>query len=418
MDFLSVRTILESAVKPALGCTEPASIAFAAAVGGELVGKPITSVSVDLSENIAKNAQNVKIPCSTIQGVETAAGLGALLSNPDRELELFWELTPELVHEVDTLRKEGRLKARVVPSNGFYIHCSVTGKRGMAETFLRKGHASISETRLNEETLFQSTLPDPPPVSSIPFSELVSIAQQIPVEHLEWLSPSIEMNARASREGSQKAYGMGLGHFLDTCYPGNAELPLFVRKGVAGACDVRMSGSCFSIATVMGSGNQGIATILPAYLVGKRQNLPQEQVLRAVAMSILLTVSLKEKMGKLSPMCGGIIAAIGSAVACSWLLGASLQQMAFAAKNIVGNLTGVVCDGAKEGCCLKISTGSAEAVLSAQMALQNVSVPEGNGIVSANIDRTLENFAQISSRGMKEMDALILNLTDCGISST
>ncbi len=411
-------SFLSSEVKPALGCTEPAAVAWTTAQAKNLLGGRIELVEVTVSRNIYKNAMSVIVPPTQEAGVSIAAALGVVMEGPAEDLLLLQSVTVTDVAKARELTEQGKVKLVLSEQEGVYIRARVIGNRGWAEAHVAGSHTNMVKAIVNGATILtlredgfesKSAMVD---FTGYSFGELVKTVVNLPLEDISFLQAGIEMNLFIAEKGLENTVGLGVGTGLKSLLAKGLlsnDLANRVRMNVAAACDARMAGLRLPVMTTVGSGNHGIVAIVPVAIAAREMNASQTQVLRALALSHVITAYVKNHTGRLSPVCGCAVAAgAGAAAALTWLWGGNLAQMEGAVKNIIGNLVGMLCDGAKGGCALKLSTSAGEAVIAAQLALQNVIVSSSDGIVAETLEGTVQNLGQISTDGMLSTDPVIL----------
>ncbi|MEA4892043.1 MAG: L-serine ammonia-lyase, iron-sulfur-dependent, subunit alpha [Peptococcaceae bacterium] len=416
--------LLHAELKPAIGCTEPAAIALAAARTMDYLQEEPVSLEVELSGNIYKNAFAVTIPGTGESGVALAAALGAVLPNARLELQLFEEMTPECLAAAKGLLAEDKVKIVVLEPapEKFYLHVKAKGKKREAETWTEKYHTNMTRAALNGRPIMvcpdrlpgQESRPANTNLTSRELRDLVVLAEQLPVDDLEFLLEGVKMNKAMAAEGLKQRAGLGLGWAVKSLMDAHAmggDLLTRIRIEVAAACDGRMGGIKQPVMSTTGSGNQGILVSLPIALVAEERKLSKEKVLRGLALGNLITAYVKQFIGKLTPICGCAIAAgLGVAGAVAWMLGGSPEQVEAATRNMMANLAGMICDGAKGGCAFKLASSASESVLAALLALEGVEVGKEEGIVSCTLKETVENVAILCTKGMANQDQALIEI--------
>lgn len=416
MDAEKYIDILKKEVRPALGCTEPIAVAYAAATARGALGKVPKAIDVQVSGNVLKNAMGVGIPGTRMKGVDIAAALGALAGNADLKLEVLNDLSGDDVETAEQYVKDGKVKVDLADTDEklyIYVKCSVDDDSG--EALIRKTHTNIAFVKKNGELLAASgSEADGVQAEDgygVSFTDIYEFADKCPIEKLEFLREGIKMNWDMAEYGLEKKPGLAVG---STIFEGFdlAENPRdlynYASAMAAAAADARMTGMPFPVMSTAGSGNHGITTVVPVAAVAKRLHCSDEKLLRAVALSDLVTVLVKESIGKLSAMCGcGIGASIGACCGMLYLQDASPAQMCDAAKNIVADVSGIVCDGAKQGCALKIATAVSSAGRCAMLALKKHVVGSENGIVGTSFETTMDNLGKLVHDGMRETTGTI-----------
>ena len=410
--------MLRDEVRPALGCTEPAAVAFTVAKARDFLGGQINRIRLSVSGNIYKNALAVTIPNTAEAGLQMAAALGLLCGDVDKGLQVFTGVGMEDVIKAKELLRKGAVDIRILKAEGVYIEARVEGEHGWAEVVVSGGHTHVTRTLVNGNLVFRAS--DPLSLSrrkdrdltDYSLEELIQAVEQFPLADIAFLQDGIDMNLAMAETGLALRAGLGVGAGLkDLMERGvlGSDLSNRTKMTVAAAADARMAGVDQPVMSTMGSGNQGIGAIVPVALVAREQKASSEQTLRALALSHLLTAYVKTFAGRLSTMCGCAVAAgVGAAAALTWLMGGTTEQVAGAVKNMIGNLAGMICDGAKGGCALKLSTSAGEAILAANLALTGVSISAKDGIIEVSVEETIRNLGRLSSSGMLCTEETIL----------
>ena len=412
--------LLRSEVIPAIGCTEPIAVALCVARAKELLGCEPDTITVYLSKNVYKNALAVGIPNTGMTGLPIAIALGATVGKSEYMLEVLRDATPETVAYAKDymLRVPAQIHVNYEAPSILYIHAEV-----------RKGDQTAQATIMDEHTNFveSGTRSQEPRLNSkidttenaLSLRRVYDFAMEVDIHDLTFLKEGAEMNTAAAETSFADQYGHGLGRLLRantlTATPEMEKLfgnTLFTKiiSYTCGACDARMSGAMVQVMSNSGSGNQGISCSIPVYLYAKENNCTEEQILRALALSNLTVIYIKQSLGRLSALCGCVVAATGSAAGITYLMGGNYEEITYAIKNMIANISGMICDGAKPGCALKVTSGVATAIFSAYLAMQHSYADSTEGIVEDDIDRTIRNLTRIGHDGMKVTDDLILDI--------
>jgi L-cysteine desulfidase len=412
--------LLRSEVIPAIGCTEPIAVALCVARAKELLGCEPDAITVYLSKNVYKNALAVGIPNTGMTGLPIAIALGATVGKSEYMLEVLRDATPETVAYAKDymLRVPAQIHINYEAPSILYIHAEV-----------RKGDQTAQATIMDEHTNFveSGTRSQEPRLNSkidttenaLSLRRVYDFAMEVDIHDLTFLKEGAEMNTAAAETSFADQYGHGLGRLLRantlTATPEMEKLfgnTLFTKiiSYTCGACDARMSGAMVQVMSNSGSGNQGISCSIPVYLYAKENNCTEEQTLRALALSNLTVIYIKQSLGRLSALCGCVVAATGSAAGITYLMGGNYEEITYAIKNMIANISGMICDGAKPGCALKVTSGVATAIFSAYLAMQHSYADSTEGIVEDDIDRTIRNLTRIGHDGMKVTDDLILDI--------
>ena len=412
--------LLRSEVVPAIGCTEPIAVALCVARAKERLGCEPDAITVYLSKNVYKNALAVGIPNTGMTGLPIAIALGATVGKSEYMLEVLRDATPEAVAYAKEymLRVPAQIHINYDAPSILYIHAEVRKGDKTAQATIMDGHTNFVESgtrsqepRLNSE--IDTT------ENALSLRRVYDFAMEVDIHDITFLKDGAEMNTAAAETSFADQYGHGLGRLLRantlTATPEMEKLfgnTLFTKiiSYTCGACDARMSGAMVQVMSNSGSGNQGISCSIPVYLYAKENNCNEERTLRALALSNLTVIYIKQSLGRLSALCGCVVAATGSAAGITYLMGGNYEEITYAIKNMIANISGMICDGAKPGCALKVTSGVATAIFSAYLAMQHSYADSTEGIVEDDIDRTIRNLTRIGHDGMKVTDDLILDI--------
>lgn len=413
-------TLIKQEVIPAIGCTEPVAVALAVARAKEVLGTIPDKIEVSLSSNMLKNAMGVGIPGTGMVGLPIAIALGALIGKSEYGLEVLKDLNPEALEQgkkmIDDKVMTVYLKQKITEK--LYIEVLVTKGNDSAQVIISRSHTRFSHIQRNEEILLQLDDETNGEISSeksvnLSFNKVCDFALESPVEDLKFILDASVMNRAASNESMKGEYGHSV---AQTVTNGSQQKvmgnTIFTRmlSVTAAACDARMAGAMFPVMSNSGSGNQGIAATLPVSVFAEETGKSEDELARALVLSHLMTIYIKQSLGRLSGLCGAIVAATGSACGITYLMGGSRDQIAYSIKNMIGNITGMICDGAKPSCALKVSNGVSTATLSALMAMDNKVVTSIEGITDEDVDKTILNLTKIGSEGMNETDRMVLEI--------
>lgn len=415
--------LLKEEVRPALGCTEPVAIALASAYGAQLLGEEPQKIEISSSRAIYKNGMDVGIPGIDKTGLDVAAALGAALADPSGGLELLGAIDENTRKKADKFLEEKRVLVEVASDDRpVYIEARLESENHTSRVLILDRHDRLVELSLDGKLVH--SLDEEAASSALDkklkedfynskILDIVESVEKLPVEELAFLLEGLEINLEAARLGIKDSYGLGVGHSMEK----NMEEGLVARDFAnmaylltAAASDVRMSGERVSVMSSSGSGNNGLTAILPLAALRELRPLDDEAMIRALAISHLLTSYIKYYIGRLSNLCGcSIAAAIGSGSAIAWLL-SGRDIIPATINNIIANQSGVICDGAKPGCALKLGTAASTAVQSALLALQGTILEDHNGITSPVVERSIKNLAALSSPGMASVDDTVISI--------
>ena len=415
--------LLRSEVIPAIGCTEPIAVALCTARAKELLGAEPDAITVYLSKNVYKNALAVGIPNTGMTGLPIAIALGATVGKSEYMLEVLRDATPEAVAYAKEymLRVPATIKVDYDAPSLLYIHVEVANGDRTAQATIIDEHTNFVPSPISNS---QSPIANnQSPIANSPeclnLRRVYDFAMEVDTHELTFLLEGAQMNTAAAETSFADQYGHGLGRLLRantlTATPEMEKLfgnTLFTKiiSYTCGACDARMSGAMVQVMSNSGSGNQGISCSIPVYLYAKENQCTKEQTLRALALSNLTVIYIKQSLGRLSALCGCVVAATGSAAGITFLMGGNYEEITYAIKNMIANISGMICDGAKPGCALKVTSGVATAIFSAYLAMQHSYADSTEGIVEDDIDRTIRNLTRIGHDGMKVTDDLILDI--------
>ncbi len=423
--------ILNSEMELATGCTEPGAIALTAAYAGkelEKLGDTVCSIKILASVNIIKNAMAAGIPGTDYTGIPYAAAIGFFAAAPDRQLEVINSVSDEVYQKAEELVTSEKVTVMLadVP-NKLYIDVTAHGKEHTVRAVIADLHTNLTLIKVDGETIFASeSAADPQSgkdtVSPEEIAEFLTVQKifdfcdkELDPENdpIDIIRQAIEVNSRICEEGVKHKYGLAIAHILErNCREGVMTRDMTTNSMIitsAGA-DARMAGAPFSVVTNSGSGNQGIAATMPVVAMADWRYLPEDKMIRAVTMSNLITIRIKSRFGRLSAMCGASVAATGASCGIVYLLGGGYQEICNTIHNMIGNVTGMLCDGAKADCALKISSCTNAAFQAALMAIRGVRVKHTDGIVEHSVERTIDNFAILGNEGSVPMDAAILRM--------
>lgn len=420
--------LLHKEVKPALGCTEPIAVALAAARTMETLKSKARTVadyeiSVEVSGNILKNGMGVGIPGTGMVGLHIAAALGAVCGNSSYGLEVLKDLTEEDVNSAKALVKDGKVKIKVADSPKIlYVKVTVTTPEHNAWTVIEDDHDRIVETGIDGSVsdFRKGGSGKSSPVKgaldyNLTVEEIYSFALGAAFEDIRFILEDRDLNLALAKEGLKGKYGLEVGKSIRENQQEvfGDDFLSFAMGLTAAASDARMAGCKLPAMSNSGSGNQGITVSMPVIAYALKYDVDDERLARALILSNLVAIHIKGYLGKLSALCGCVIASTGSACGIVFLRGGSYDQVCSAIKNMIGNITGMVCDGAKVGCAMKVASGVACAVQSCVLALRGICIKETDGIIDKDIEKTIRNLGRIGSAGMQSTDHLIQQIMLC-----
>ena len=404
--------LVHKEVVPAIGCTEPMAVALCTAKATEQLGCRPERIEALLSANILKNAMGVGIPGTGMIGLPIAIALGALIGKSEYQLEVLKDLTPEALEEgkqyINEKRIDIRLKEGICDKLYIEIICSAGDKRSEAiiagsHTHFVSGDASYSRTSSsdNDDEI------------ALNMRLVYDFATTAPLDEIRFIEEARRLNMDAAREALKGNYGHNLGKTIDRPLSkgifGNSIFAHIISR-TASACDARMGGAMIPVMSNSGSGNQGICATNPVCVYAKENENTEEELLRALMLSHLTAIYIKQSLGKLSALCGCVVASIGSSCGITYLMGGDYEHICYSVKNMIANLTGMICDGAKPSCSLKITSGVSTALLSALLSIGGKCVTADEGIVDNCVDKSIHNLTAIGADAMTKTDELVLDI--------
>ena len=402
-----------------IGCTEPMAVSLCVAKACETLGTKPEKIEVSLSANIFKNAMGVGIPNSGMTGLPIAIALGVVAGKSEYGLEVLRDVDKEAVEKAKALLESNAPTITVADeSNGIlYIKVVVEAGKDSAEAVISGSHTNFSSLKRNGEEVASAETVGGSTTEvkevELTLRKVYDFAENVDLEKIEFIGETAQRNVAAAELSFTGDYGHGLGAMLHSGVAKNIfgdTLFTNILAHTSGACDARMSGAMVPVMSNSGSGNQGISATVPVAIFALANDVPREKMLRALVLSHLTVIYIKQSLGRLSALCGCVVAATGSACGITRLMGGGYEEVAGAVKNMVANLTGMICDGAKPSCSLKVTSGVATAVLSATLAMNGRVTTPLEGIIEENVDNCIRNLTSIGRNGMNETDKLILDI--------
>lgn len=412
--------LINQEVIPAIGCTEPIAVALASAKAAEVLGQKPERIEVFLSANILKNAMGVGIPGTGMVGLPIAIALGALIGKSEYGLEVLRDLTPEAV-ETGKVMIEGKSIHIALKENvdKLYIEVCCYAGNDSACVIICREHTNIAYIEKNNTVLVDLRKEDTNNVADqersleLSFSMVYEFAMEMPLDEIRFILKTAELNRKAAEDSVKGNYGHTVSKTVTGEYGrkfmGNSTFTRMLAM-TAAACDARMDGAMIPVMSNSGSGNQGIAATLPVVSFAEDIKCSEEQLIRALMLSHLMVIYIKQSLGRLAALCGCVVAATGASCGITYLMGGTKTQISYAIKNMIGNLTGMLCDGAKPSCAMKVSSGVSTAMLSALMAMENKVVTAVEGIIDEDVDQSIRNLTSVGSVGMEATDRLVLDI--------
>ncbi len=420
MDNNQIIALIKREVVPAIGCTEPAAVALCTAYATEALGCRPGRIDVQLSGNMLKNAMGVGIPGTGMTGLPIAVALGALIGKSAYQLEVLKDVCPEAVAAAKSFLAEKRIAIGLTKDSDetlyIEVRCEAGEKRSRA--IIARDHTRLVylegpcvQTQDLRAQLGKEQ--EETAENDLTLRRVFEFATTAPLADLEFINESRRLNEAAAEEALKGNYGHELGKTLSRPLgKGIMGDSIFshIISATSSACDARMAGAMIPVMSNSGSGNQGIAATLPVVVFARENHNTEEELTRALVLSHLTAIYIKQSLGRLSCLCGCVVASTGSSCGMTYLMGGGYDQVACSVKNMIANLAGMVCDGAKPSCALKVSSGVSTAVLSAMLAVQNHSVTSTEGLIEDDVDRCIRNLTRLGSVGMQETDKMVLDI--------
>ena len=411
--------LINREVVPAIGCTEPIAVALCTARAAELLDTQPEKIEVRLSANILKNAMGVGIPGTGMIGLPIAVALGALVGRSEYRLEVLRDVTPEAVGRgaryIDEKRVCISLKEDIAEK--LYIEVEASAGERRAVAVIAGGHTAFVYLERDGEVLLDkrtaSVAEEEAGEVPLTLRRVWDFAMTAPLDELRFILETRRVNKAAAERAFAGEFGHCVGRTL-RCERERRVMgdSIFSRilSSTSAACDARMAGAMIPVMSNSGSGNQGIAATLPVVVYADETAADEEHTIRALVLSHLTVIYIKQSLGRLSALCGCVVAATGSSCGITYLMGGAYGQVAAAVKNMIANLTGMICDGAKPSCSMKLTSGVSTAVISAMMAMDGHCVTPVEGIIEEDVDKCIRNLTAIGRDGMNETDRVVLGI--------
>lgn len=414
----SIIKLIKREVVPAIGCTEPAAVSLAVAKATEMLGTLPEKITLSLSGNIIKNAMGVGIPGTGMIGLPIAVALGALIGKSEYGLEVLKDVDDSAVEAGRRYISENRISINHCQDAVSNLHIDVKAESedkyaravisGSHQNFillddngkilLDKGQSSDADADLNEDIRLDA-------------ETVYRFAMEAPIDDIRFILEAKRLNNAAAELGMKGTFGHALGATMNRGHGLIGDSPMeHIMALTSAACDARMGGAPIAVMSNSGSGNQGITATMPVVSFANDINATEEQTIRALVLSHLTSIYIKQSLGRLSALCGCVVASTGASAGLVYLMGGDFNQVCAAIKNMVANLTGMICDGAKPACSMKISSGVSTSVMSAMLAMNGKCVSSSEGIISDDIDKTICNLTSIGREAMQETDRLVLRI--------
>ena len=413
-------SLVKREVVPAVGCTEPIAVALCVAKATETLGCLPETIEVWLSANILKNAMGVGIPNTGMIGLPIAIALGAICGKSEYQLEVLKDADTESVAQARQYLEMHTIDIKLKDdiTEKLYIEIVATAGGSTAKTIISGSHTNFVYIEKNKEILHDTRQEsmeqeDDSDDSWLSLRKVYDFAMTAPLDEIDFINESRRLNEAAARQSLHGNYGHLLGKTLTRPLgKGIMGDSIFshIISATACACDARMAGAMIPVMSNSGSGNQGICATLPVVVYAEENHNTDEELTRALMLSHLTAIYIKQSLGKLSALCGCVVASTGSSCGITYLMGGGYDQVCASVKNMIANLSGMICDGAKPSCALKLASGVSTAVLSAMLAVSGECVSSTEGIIDDDVDRSIHNLTKIGKDAMNETDRCVLDI--------
>ena len=413
-------SLVNKEVVPAIGCTEPMAVALCTAKAATTLGRRPERIEVFLSPNMLKNAMGVGIPGTGMIGLPIAVSLGALIGKPEYELEVLKDLTPATLEQGKRYINDADIDIKLKQGNVDKLYIEVVCHAGsdMATAIISGSHTHFVYVERNGEVVMDNRgghggSDEEEDDIQLNFRLVYDFATTAPLDEISFILKTKEYNMKAAEESIKGNYGHCLGKTMDRplshgIFGDNIFSHILSRT--ASACDARMGGAMIPVMSNSGSGNQGICATNPVVVYAMENENTEEELIRALMLSHLTAIYIKQSLGKLSALCGCVVASTGSSCGITYLMGGDYTRICNSVKNMVANLTGMICDGAKPSCALKISSGVSTALLSALLSMEGKCVTSAEGIVDDDVDKCIHNLTSIGADAMRATDDMVLDI--------
>lgn len=418
-------TLLKNDVVPALGCTEPVCVALCAANAGKMTGNKICSIEVEVNAGIYKNGMSAGIPGCDYVGLPYAAALGAYLKNPEKGLELLEDITPEILEQMKELCGMAAVSVKIKEhGQGLYVKCKIKTEADMITSVIRGTHTNLVYLEKNGKIIYEKNQENGQAsdnalieaLKQMTIAQIRQVADTASEEELHFLMDGVEMNERLAAYSEDKKVGVGIADTLRSEKGSEVlknDLLTRIMLKVSSAAESRLDGCPLPTMSSSGAGTKGLVVILPVSEAADALEVSMEKKVRALAIAHLVNRYINAYIGKLSPMCSCVMASSTAAsVGIAYLLGGSDEQLGYAVRNMSGTVTGMICDGGKVGCAMKVATGSSAALLCALTAVHDAPLRVSDGICAETPEDCIRHMAQIGNQGMAQTDKEIIHIME------
>lgn len=419
LDRIKIIELIKREVVPAIGCTEPIAVALCVAKAKEILGTKPNKIEVFLSANMLKNAMGVGIPSTHEIGLPISIALGVIIGKSEYGLEVLKDSTPEAVTEASQYIKDTDINIELKKESCDKLYIEVRAYNGdeSAKAIILGNHTHFVYLSKNAEVLFNaessSSAQENEEDVKLNLRCIYDFATTESFENIRFILEAGKVNKAAAEFAFDKNYGHSIGRMLLTGSKSNLigeSVYTKVLSYTSAACDARMAGAMVKVMSNSGSGNQGISATLPVVVYAEEMGKSEEDLARALILSHLTAIYIKQSLGRLSALCGCVVSGTGSSCGITYLMGGGYKEVCYSIQNMIANITGMLCDGAKPSCSLKVATGVSTAMLSAMMAMDGKYVTSAEGIVDEDVDKTIRNLTRIGSSGMLETDKIVLDI--------
>ena len=409
--------ILEEELLPAMGCTEPIAVAYAAALSRDTLGCRPERLEINVSGNILKNVKSVVVPnTGHLRGTAAAAVAGVVAGRADKELEVIACVTPEQQEEIRAYLESCPVTVGLADSDQiFYIEVIAYAGEDSAKTVISGYHTNVVRKERNGKIMFQKEEGAEQKESPYDSKSLLSMegildfADTVELDDVrEVVQRQMDYNYAIAQEGLKGNYGANIGSVLLHHY--GEDIKVKAKAYAAAGSDARMNGCELPVVIVSGSGNQGITASVPVITYAKEMGVSEEKMMRAVILSDLVTIHQKSGIGRLSAYCGAVSAGAGAGAAIAYLNGGGYEEIVHTMVNALAIVSGIVCDGAKASCAAKIAAAVDAGILGYEMYQDGQQFWGGDGIVSKGVENTINNVGRLAREGMRETDKEIIQI--------
>ena len=411
--------LMKREVVPAVGCTEPMAVALCVSRATEALGCRPENITALLSANILKNAMGVGIPGTGMIGLPIAIALGAIIGKSEYQLEVIKDVCPEAIEQGKQYINEGRIdiKMKEGDCDKLYVEILCEGGGHTSSAIISGSHTHFVHVQRDDQVLLDEQAGASADGNdgdiALNLRLVYDFAMQAPLDEIRFILETRDYNLKAAQESLKGNYGHCLGKTMDRPLShgifGNTIFSRILSK-TALATDARMGGALIPVMSNSGSGNQGICATNPVAVYAMENENTEEELIRALTLSHLTAIYIKQSLGKLSALCGCVVASIGSSCGITYLMGGDYSRICHAVKNMIANLTGMICDGAKPSCALKIASGVSTALISAVLAIEGRHVTSAEGIIDDDVDRSIRNLTVIGADAMCATDQMVLDI--------